>query len=259
MYVCTLYCPGIIDTYFLLVISVANKIRTMTLGEVKGSFASLVQHISSKLCQKELDFKNFRLYLANMFPLQSVPNVDDVSIIFQDLSAQEMWDYYNFEILEEIANHFLPEDKDDLTLAIENHAEKVSNYLAGQRIADYIEMELPHKFNTLEASVPSCGHSGKPYCYSLSLKLDVKIEEETLEYIHKLWRKLKRVFGVPECTALLDHIHNGCIVVVWLIPPSASEVIKKPQPWSAISFLQQHFIIRIELNESQCIYDKQVS
>ena len=86
---------------------------------------------------------------------------------------------------------------------------------------------------------------------------DVSIRRKTLMYVRELWRGIKREFHICECNALLDRIYKGSIVIMWLVPPSASEMIAKPQPWSTIRFIQKEFIINIVLNDT-CIYDEQV-
>ena len=104
------------------------------------------------------------------------------------------------------------------------------------------------------------------HCFSDKLSVavhDVSIETKAVKYAQELWRKIEYQFhlSVSDCNALLDHTYETeNTVVVWLVPPSASEALFKPhaQPWSAINFLQREGIVRMTLNDS-CIYDIQVS
>ena len=132
------------------------------------------------------------------------------------------------------------------------------SYLATRRIADYIEERLVEEFRSLNKTFRGRRNS-KNYYDTISLTLhDVNVGMKTLKYVRDLWKNLRREFHLPDCNALLDRIYRGSIVIVWIIPPSVSEAIKKPQPWSAIHFLQQMLIGRVVLNERYCVYDEQV-
>ena len=90
---------------------------------------------------------------------------------------------------------------------------------------------------------------------------DVSIEMKAVKYAQELWKKIAYHFHLSNCNALLDHINEAeSIMVVWLIPSSASAALLKPraQPWSAVNFLQREGIVRMTLNDS-CVYDIQVS
>ena len=236
--------------------------RAVSEVRVQDSFSSLVALVADKLSQKqsrnELDIKSFYLYLSNLFPgPKSLPNAVDVLMIFQDINAQELWDYHQIETVECIANRYLPGNR-EITSAIDEHREMVNNYLATQCIAEYVEEKLNAELRTLKPSYHG-RRTSRSYYDKLSLRLlDVSIRMKTLKYVRDLWKILKREFNLPDCNALLDHIYKGSTVIVWLIPPSASRVILKPQPWSAIHFLQEMLIDRMMLNDS-CVYDIQVS
>ena len=230
-------------------------------GDVKDNLGSLVALIVGKLSEKqyqnELDIESFHLYLSSLFPPKSLPNAVDVLITFQDINAWELWDYCQYETVECIANRYLPEDK-EITSAINEHREIVNNYLATQCIADYIEEESSGRDPRVQKLSYHSWHTNMRYYDTLSLKIeDTSIQTKTLKYVHDLWKKLKKTFCLPDCNTLLDHIYDG-VTTVWLIPPSASEAVQRPQPWSTIHFLQQMLIVRMVLNDS-CIYDIQVS
>ena len=239
--------------------------RALTELDARDSFGSLVTLVASKLSEKqsrnELDIRSFYLYLESLFPPKALPKADDVLEIFRDINAQELWDYYEYKPLERIANRYLQKDK-ELTSAINNHQEMVNNYLATQCIASYIEEKLDTDQLRKLAPTFHGRRTNRNYYDSLSLKLqDVSIRMKTLKYVRDLWTQIKREFHLSDCNALLDHIYAGCILVVWLIPPTTSKALLTPraQPWSAINFLQRESIIRMTLNDDSCIYDIQVS
>ena len=253
---------------FIFFIIVANKMRALSEVHIRDSFGNLVALLASKLSEKqsknELDIKKFYLYLSSFFPPRSLPNAVDILMIFQDINAQELWDYSQYETVECIGNRYLPRDV-ELTSAIKEHKDKVSNYLATQAIANYIEAKVVKSDSTSEFELRSLKpsyhgrRSSKNYYDRLAATLkDVSIGMKNMKYVRDLWRGIKREFHLPDCNALLDRIYEGSIVIEWLISPSASEVMLRPQSWSAIHFIQSAFIVNMLLNDS-CIYDMQVS
>ena len=237
--------------------------RALTELDARDSFGSLVALIASKLSDKqsgnELNIQRFYLYLESLFPPKALPKTDDVLEIFRDINAQELWDYCHYETLERIANRYVPNDK-ELSSAIEDHREMVNNYLATQCIADYIEEKLDTELRQLTPTFHG-RRTNRKYYETISLRLqDVSIRMKTLKYIRDLWGKIKREFHLSDCNALLDHIYDGSIVVVWLIPPSTSKALLTPraQPWSAIDFLQRESVVNMTVNDTTCMYDVQV-
>ena len=237
--------------------------RALTELDARDSFGNLVALVASKLSDKqsrnELDIQRFYLYLESLFPPKALPKADDVLEIFRDINAQELWDYCQYETLERIANRYLPNDK-ELSSKIDDHREMVNNYLATQCIANYIEEKLDTELRQLTPTFHG-RRTNRKYYERISLKLqDVSIRMKTLKYIRDLWGKIKREFHLSDCNALLDHIYDGSIVVVWLIPPSTSKALLTPQaqPWSAINFLQRESVVKMIVNDTTCVYDIQV-
>ena len=91
------------------------------------------------------------------------------------------------------------------------------------------------------------------YLRRLSLKLNTRVTEKSLEYIDELWVSLAEYFLLPSLSVLLDKIQRGCIEVSWLIPPHfAFQIIGNLQENS--SFLQSKGIVKVLL-EGDCVYD----
>ena len=191
--------------------TVANKLRALAEKDAQDSFGCLVSLLASKLSEKqssnELDIKSFRLYLSRIFPPKSLPNSVDILHTFQDINAQELWDYHQYGTVERIANRYLPGDT-EMATAVDEHRTMVNNYLATQSIAEYIEQSV------IELRVLKPTYHGRRtsrnYYNKLSMTLrDVSIQMKTLKYVRKVWKSIEREFRICECNALLDHIYNG--------------------------------------------------
>ena len=203
-------------TLLFLFYAVATKMRTYAEFDARESFCHLVELLRRKLSEKqsrnELDIKSFYMYLSNCFPSKSLPNAVDVLIIFQYINAQELWDYRQYETVERIGLQYLPGDR-ELASAIEKHREMINNYLATQRIADYIEAgKETEGYNFELRSLKPSYHgrrTSKNYYDQLAVTLDISIRSKTLKYIRDLWKRIKRQFHLPDCNALFDHIYEG--------------------------------------------------
>ena len=222
------------------------------------SFTYLLNLLTEKLsAQEELNVESFRGHLQKFLQVP-IPETSSISTIIDSIGEQKLWDYYNFSDIERIADRYIPKDK-EVRSAIDGHIEMVNNYHATRSIADYIEERLVSEFRSLTVSRGRRRNS-RDYYDTISLKLDdVRVGQKTLKYVRDLWKSLRRQFRIPECNALLDSIYSGSVVIVWLIPSSVSPEMKRPQPWSAIHFLQDTLISRMVLNNSYCIYDTKVS
>ena len=226
--------------------------------DLKESFINLKALLTRKLSQNVLDVERFRWYINDLFSVSS-PNTNIISTIIESVGEQKLWDYSNTEHIECIAVRYLRNDK-EVWSTIDNHKLMVNKYNTTKRIADYIEEKLTTEFKDVTKHDPHCRRNSQKYYDTLSLKLDdVRVGRQTLKYVRDLWNNLRGQFRLPECNALLDSIYYGSVVIVWLIPSSVSPEMKRPQPWSAIHFLQEMLISRMVLNNSYCIYDTKVS
>ena len=193
---------------------IITKMCVLSETHVRDSFGNLVALLASKLLEKqaknELDIKIFYRFLSNFFPLESLPNTVDVLMIFQDIIAQELWDYNQYETVECIGNRYLPGDV-ELSSAIKTHKDMVSNYLAIQAITSYIEAKIKTGFDIRSLKPSYHGRrSSKNYYDRLSATLrDVTMTMKNVKYVRDLWRGIKREFHLPDVNALLDTIYEG--------------------------------------------------
>ena len=245
--------------------------RVISEVHVRDSFGNLVALLASKLSEKqsnnELDIKKFYLHLSRFFPPRALPSVVDILMIFQDINAQELWDYNQYDTIECLGNRYLPGDK-ELISAITEHKEMVHNFQVTHSIANYIEEkakmrsesmpDTEFELRSLKKSYTSRRTSRNYYNRLAATLKDVSIRMKNLKYVRDLWKGIQREFHLPDCNALLDTIYEGSIIIEWLVAPSASEAMLGPQPWTAIRFIQSALIVNMLLNDN-CVYDTEVS
>jgi len=50
------------------------------------------------------------------------------------------------------------------------------------------------------------------YYRRLSLKVKAKVTEVSMQYVSELWESLASHYRLPSCTAILDSVHDECIL-----------------------------------------------
>ena len=66
-----------------------------------------------------------------------------------------------------------------------------------------------------------------------------------MNYIDQLWNKVAELYGLPPHVAILDSIHEGCVLIVWHIPSHIAPQILNAAPPSD-EFYIKHEITRVE-------------
>ena len=226
-------------------------------AKIKGSFATLVRKVRSKLGGKDIDMKDFRLYILNLFPPGDIiPDTVSVADIFEAVSRHQLWDYSHCTPIEEISKEF---GGDDLELRgwIDDYKSELAGFKATTKIVDYIkacsdEKEIADSDQSLREDI---ARYDRRYCYKLTVKLKSRVTEKSLDYIDQFWRSIADHFLLPSLSALLDSIQEGCVEVTWLVPTlSALQIQANIQ--DSTQFLENLEVIRV-IMEDEILYDKE--
>ena len=219
--------------------------------KIKDSFATLLKDVAVKLKTKELDLEAFRLYIVAVFPPgKCIPQSTNIITIFEAVTQNELWSYWNYTPVEKIVMRFAPCDN-EMKGWLDNYMKELSGYKATTKIADVIELY----------SIDEEADPGKPlsvkydsaYLRRLTVKLKTRVTEKTLLYVDDLWLSLAEYFLLPSLSVLLDSIKKGCVEVSWLIPPHlVFQIVGNLQENS--TFLQSKDIVRVLL-DGESVYD----
>ena len=226
-------------------------------ARIKLSYASLVIKVTSKLGGKDIDMKDFRLYILNLFPPGDIiPDTVSVADIFEAVSRHQLWDYSHCTPIEGIAKEF---GGDDLELRrwIDDYKSELAGFKATTKIVDYIkvcndEEEVADSDQSLRKDI---ARYDRRYCRKLTVKLKSRVTEKSLDYIDQFWRSIADHFLLPSLSALLDSIREGCVEVTWLVPTlSALQIQANIQ--DSTQFLEKLEVIRV-IMESEILYDEE--
>ena len=238
---------------------------TTNIGEeneiiIESNFAKLVLKVASKLEEKDINMKMFRLYIVTLFRQCSrniIADKDSTSVtdIFLTISDNELWDFSSCTRIEKIAEEF---GGDDLELKgwIHDYKSELDGFRATTKIVNYIERcnykKTAHSHQSLQKDF---ARYDEGYCNKLTVKLDSCVTEKSLDYIDQFWMSFANHFLLPSLSALLDSIHGGCVEVTWLIPTQSALQIQANIQDSA-KFLEKLHVIKV-IMEGEILYDNE--
>lgn len=226
----------------------AEAIAQRNMQKIKGKFASLLLKVRSKLREKTVDTEELKYLTEVIFQVEYIPKTSNINEIFEVINRHELLDYWNYYPLENIVDFFIPDDP-EITLLMKTYRQDLESYKITTKIIEHIaaakaewkELEQPARYD-------------QQYYRTLSWKLSIGVTNHSLKYIDDLWDKFANLYNLPSRVALLDHIHRGCVSVVWFIPSYLAPQIHIA-PLSH-AFYRKHEITRVEF-DGRCIYQKE--
>lgn len=181
----------------------------------------LLTRVCNRLKQKQINVGELRLFTILCFPGDWIPHSTDIEDIFEAITRNQFWDYWNYSLLEEIVQQFGAGDAEMLSW-VNDYKHDLAGFKACTKIIDYMPvLESDSSFDDSDADEPTTATPAKydrRYRRQLSIKLKVNLAEHSLLYIDRLWNSIAEVLLLPPLSALLDCIRKGCITVVLLIP-----------------------------------------
>ena len=228
-----------------------NKMNTAT---IKGDFANLVSKVLEKLKSKEIDNDTLYTYIIHMFDLRdhSISKTAGIVEIFESIRINRLWNYYNYHKLEVIISHFGSDDA-QLNMWMEKYKVSLAGYLATTQIVKYID-ECKDDDAELAETDDRIARFDKQYYKKLSMKLNERVTEKSLEYIDQLWRSIAGICLLPSLSYLIHKIYIGSLIVVLLIPTKSAMQIRKSSHTLA-SLFQQRDVISVMI-EDEIIYQE---
>ena len=244
-------------------------IARRNIRKIEGKFSMLVTNSQERL-QSRINVKKFRIFLITMYSspnsrdgictittvIKSTESLDEMFVAF---SQYGLWDYLNYDLLQEIIEEFASDD-DELNDMMEQYQQDLTGHILTQKIATYLEAiheEPPITTSDSETSgdeiIPVLPQQKKRKLFKeLSFKVDINVADQTLGYVKDLWRSLRKQFRLPRPAMILHRIAKGCICITWLIPANLVTHVMRMAQETANMFAKQD-ILKVMLQE-HCIY-----
>ena len=228
---------------------------------ITAKYAALLINVYKTLQEKRFDIREFRLFLIVRFPPgDCIPQSEDFGEIFEAITRNGLWDFWNYQLLEDIVHQFGADD-DQLNDWVKEYKAHLAGFKACTKIIDYIAVvESDSSFDESDLDQPTQPKQAKydrKYYHKLSLRLKVKVTDQSLSYVDDIWRSVSQYLLLPPLSAFLDHIYKSSITVVWLIPTGLVPQLLK-QIHEAGDFFHQHHIASVTLHD-RCVYDEEIS
>ena len=212
-------------------------------------FSKLLSKIRRKFKKKPIT-EDLKFLLNSYFLQEYVTESSDVEEIFDTVNHYKLWDYWNYEAIANIVEEFAADDP-ELTSLMENYKQHLQSYKVAEKLIDHIDaFSLAPEEEEVQAA-----RYDQQYYKTLSMKLQMRFTDHSLKYIDDLWNGFATLYRLPPHVALLDHVHKGCVSIVWLVPSRLASQILDATPLSAGDFYQKHNITRVEF-DGTCIHQK---
>ena len=206
----------------------------------------LLINVRKKLSEKQINVEDLKFLANGIFQGEYISKSSNVNEIFEAMSYHRLWDYWNYYPLEELVQAFAADDS-NITSMMEAYRQDLESFKVTNKLIDYIDamrltpFERPARYD-------------QRYYQALSIKLKTKVTEHTLVYIDNIWNKISDLYDLPPSAALLEHIYEGCVLIVWLIPSHLAPQIRSAAAPIGAEFYFKHDITKVEL-DGKCIYE----
>ena len=217
-----------------MLIEKAEVFWNRSLLSVKGSFSNLCIFVADRL---QIDIQDLCSFIIGN---QSLPtprlSAATTREVFDFLTQNNMWDYWNHFLLEEIVDKFGNGDA-EMMARVEEHKITLSGHLASVKIAECLANGPFHQrhYKFLHRDVDE-----------LKWKLG-DVMDEALDFIDNIWKSLKYL-GLPRKDVVLDRIQGGCVLVVWLIRSIKSNEVREKAKRNTALF-EQYSVLWIKIND----------
>jgi len=224
--------------------------------KIRGKFATLVKNASRKL-QSIVNIDDFRVFVINLFqPGDCIPDSGSVHEIFCAIAKNELWDCVNHFPLKLIIEEFACNDT-KMSEWVKEYEQARSGYMLMTKISEHIGAVAVSDSDDTDSEKQLKGKPAKydpRYYRSLSLKVEAKVTEVSMQYVDELWESFTSYYRLPSCVAILDTVRAECVLVTWLVPTKHTlELIQKAR--ADPDFFQEHNILWAAVDDDQYLYN----
>ena len=239
------------------------------LQKIKGQFASLQVEIRSAMEARQVKLKDIHQFLVSFFQSECcIRKPSDLTELFNIVTEAKLWRYDHYSPLRELAEAFLPDDKDPARKLVSKYKDQLSGFFVTTKIVDFIDLsDFDDSEDDSDADSECKGDGQQPLSPKESKKLfrklkvklridrTTKFSDMTMSYIETLWMALIDEFNLPPLTAIIKKIVGGSLIITWLVPPQVSSAIEASYS-KALGFYQQHNIVQVQL-DGRTLYDEE--
>ena len=136
-----------------------------------------------------------------------------ISKIWRKLSS--IWDFFNFEFLHHVVKTFIPK-VEPLRSDMEKYEKEITDFSSKTKVCDF--------FRDWPFSIPK---PEEARLRKVVLKVDKSWEDCTLLDIKKTSNTVAQAFFLPRHFLLIVGVEEGCVSILWYVPPSVARLLEK--------------------------------
>ena len=194
--------------------------------EIKKTFSELLIKVEKAL-QARSNIHEVRRFLTTFFKCE-FSETSNLEKMFSTVTLKELWDYQHYSPVEKLADHFLQSDQELVSL-IKAYKARLTGFCLTTKLIDYVEYKnISADDSSDEESDQSCPPKLDKSQFrkiKVVLKLDRKVSELSLNYVHQLWRSFAEEYDIPSLTAVLDRVFSGSLIITWKVPSHLAELV----------------------------------
>ena len=163
----------------------------------------------SKLEQNNTNAQEFYLFVAGFFSVAAhcIPFNSDIGSMFEAISLNKLWDYWNWMPLKAVVQMFLHNDE-EAKAKVHEYSESLAAFKATMRVSEFIKNQ--HGLFATDARPPQKERAryDPSYYRTFRAKLNVNPTDLMLNYINELWESVSITFSLPPLGVLLDRVEE---------------------------------------------------
>ena len=136
-----------------------------------------------------------------------------ISKIWRKLSS--IWDFFNFEFLHHVVKTFIPK-VDHLRSDMETYEKEITDFSSKTKVCDFF------RYWPFRMPKPEEARLRK-----VVLKVEKSWEGCTLLDIKKTSNTVAQAFFLPRHFLLISGVEEGCVSILWYVPPSVARLLEK--------------------------------
>ena len=194
------------------------------MNELQKNFDDLLLLAQNSFESHDVPLKDLRLKVTSLCvnQKQNIPMFDRSKFgeintfsceeIFSFLTRMEVWDFLNFQVLQEIVEKFIPNDA-EVSRKISEYAPQIEAFKNETNLRDYIR-------------VRGSGANAIPEYRDVTVKMKRDYNTFTLAQLSEEEGFLANQFHLNQFIFWLKDVEPGCIQITWRVPAGAIPLLK---------------------------------
>ena len=160
-----------------------------------------------------------------------------ISKVWRKLSS--IWDFFNFEFLHHVVKTFISK-VDHLRSDMETYEKEITDFSSKTKVCDFF------RYWPFRIPKPEEARLRK-----VVLKVEKSWEGCTLLDIKKTTNTVAQAFFLPRHFLLIGGVEEGCVSILWYVPPSIARLLEKGVAEVILGFFIANGIQSIRINDVQ--------